>query len=143
MNRAPTEAEALQEIADIDALVREARTTLKKLEQRRSSLVPTSQATARRLAVAVHAVFCEQGHYEGACLFRKEAWDKWGGHRGSWVAKAKKRLEESGLGPEEFLDALRALASVKQRETMGDEWEEIAAVEREALEPKPEEEDAA
>ena len=142
MNRAPTEAEALQEIADIDALVKEARATLVKLEQRRSSLVPTSQATARRLAAAVHAIFCEQGHYENACTFRLEAWDKWGGGRGSWVSKAKKRHEDSGEEPEAFLEALRTLASHKQLEQMGEDWEEIAKVEREALEPKKEEEAA-
>lgn len=132
----PAEEEAKAEIADINALLEEAENTMRSLRSRRAQLVPASQASGRRIAVAVHAIFCESNHSAGDCKFRSMEWDDWGYYRSLWVSRAQRMLEASGEEPEAFLEALGTLASPDQWEKIMAETEKVAEVEREAMNPE-------
>ena len=143
MTDRPSEEEAQAEIADIDALIDEANKTVQRLRERKAALTALAQATERRIAVAMHAVFCAKQHYSNGsdCTFSSEPWDQWsGGQRTAWRTNGKNRLRDSGETAEDFLAALKTVATDRQLEQIMEQTRKIAALEDEFGRDESEEE---
>lgn len=121
------ELEAREEVAEIDEAIALAQNSIKTLAERRKKLLKVAEETPRLTASLLHAIECKSRHdFHGSdCSWdQQNRWDWEGNPRKTWITTARNRVEASGETEEDFLAALRTIASHHQLEKAAKDFKE-------------------